>query len=199
VRIPSALAEELVLLTDALDIDGVDVASTMQLLTSAVVAAVPSYVGMSVRLTSAYGPVDLATTRGRDPVESVATSIRLPLVSEHPTLIPPVVIVLYASVPGAFVDLAADLAWLTGRSLDDIGLDTDLHAVAPARTVASLSSLSIINQAVGVLVGRGLTPEEALDELDTVGSRPAIDRHANAVAVLDSLSRPGGDTAPDAD
>jgi hypothetical protein len=193
------LAEELVLLTDALDIEGVDVASTMELLTLAVVAAVPSYVGMSVRITSPYGPVELATMGGRDPVESVATSVRIPVASGHPTLIPPVVIVLYASVPGAFVDLAADLAWLTGRSLDDIGLDTDLGAGVPARAVSSLSSLSIINQAVGVLVGRGLTPEEALAELDTVGSRPALDRHANAVDVLDSLSRPGWDTAPDAD
>jgi hypothetical protein len=59
--------------------------------------------------------------------------------------------------------------------------------------------LSIINQALGVLVGRGLTPEEALAELDTPGSRPALDRHANAVAVLDSLSLPVGDPAPDAD
>ena len=198
-RIPSAWAEELVLLSDALDIDGVDVASTMELLASAVVAAVPSYVGMSVRVTSPHGHVELVTTGDRDPIESVETSARIPLASLHPTLVLPVVIVLYASVPGAFVDLAVDLAWITGRSLDDIGLDADLASAASDEAIASLSSLSIIDQAVGVLVGRGLTPEEALAELDAAGSRTSLNRHANAVKVLDSLSLPGGDLAAEAD
>lgn len=38
-------------------------------------------------------------------------------------------VILYAAKPGAFIDLAADLAWLTGRSLTDFVLDR--HLILP--------------------------------------------------------------------
>jgi hypothetical protein len=98
-----------------------------------------------------------------------------------------VVIVLYAAMPGAFVDLAADLAWLTGRALDDVGLDVDLGPRIHAHATTSLSSLSSIDQALGMLMGQGHTPEEALVELEALATRAGGDRHAAALLLLAAL------------
>jgi hypothetical protein len=97
------------------------------------------------------------------------------------------VIVLYSTLPGAFVDLAADLAWLTDVALADVGLDLDLDPRARSGVATPLSSLSSIDQAIGVLVGRGHTPEETLVELETLTARFGGDRHAAALEILDAL------------
>jgi hypothetical protein len=39
-------------------------------------------------------------------------------------------VILYTGRAGAFVDLAADLAWLTGRGMTDVPLDQHLGVVA---------------------------------------------------------------------
>jgi len=64
------------------------------------------------------------------------------------TSLPAVVLVVYAGSPGTFVDLAADLAWLTARPLSDFFLDQ--HLPAPAGDAATnLFEVSVINQAIG--------------------------------------------------
>jgi hypothetical protein len=183
VRIPSGLAADLALLTDALDVG--DIASTVSLLTSDVAAAVSSYAGLSLRLRLSDSDVELTTLDDVEVIDRIVTSIRLPV--SPATTRPSVVIVLYATRRGAFVDLAADLAWLTDRTLGDVSLDEDLGGRLHAHPVTSLRSVSSIDQAMGVLVGRGHTPEEALVELEALAARDGSDRHAAALVILAAL------------
>ena len=57
------------------------------------------------------------------------------------------------SAPGTFVDLAADLAWLTARPLSDLVLDRHLPPPAERGAATSLFEASVINQAIGALIG----------------------------------------------
>jgi len=189
VTIPSALAADLALLTDALDTGSVDIASTFSLLSSDVAAAVSSYAGLSVRIHSLGGLAELTTLDDPAVIAGVVTSLRIPVPVASQVPGPSVVIVLYATLAGAFVDLAADLAWLTDVALADVGLDLDLDLDPRARSgvATPISSLSSIDQAIGVLVGRGHTPEETLVELETLAARFGGDRHAAALEILDAL------------
>lgn len=111
-------------------------------------------------------------------------------------LAPVVVLVLYAAVPGAFVDLAADLAWITGQDNTDFHLDEhlDLPTGAPAET--SLAAMSMINQAIGVLLGRGRTPDQAAHDLTVLAATSRGDLSTAAAAVLATTTGPSHDATP---
>ena len=192
-RMPSGLVADLALLTDALD--GVDVATTLTLLASDVATAVSSYAGLSLRLCSAARHVELTTLTDEVAVQRIVTSLRIPV--PQPTAGPAVVIVLYATTPGAFVDMAADLAWLTGRALDDVGLDRDLGNALHAHPATSLRDGSTVDQAVGVLVSRGRTPEEASADLDDLALGSGSDRYAAARQLLAGLPESDADVTSD--
>jgi hypothetical protein len=196
VRIPSALAADLALLTDVLDVGAVDIASTFSLLSSDVAAAVSSYVGLSVRVISLGARSELTTLDDPAVIARIVTSLRIPVPTVEPAPSPSVVIVLYATLPGAFVDLAADLAWLSDVALADVGLDVDLEPQMHSLAAASLRSLSSIDQAVGVLVGRGRTPAEALVVLETLAAGVEGDRHAAALGILAALAPDGSGSPP---
>jgi hypothetical protein len=70
-------------------------------------------------------------------------------------------LILYAQRRGAFIDLAADLSWLTGRDPSEFVLDH--HFTLPNHLDApeGLTVASVINQAIGVLIAHGRTPEQA--------------------------------------
>ena len=90
-------------------------------------------------------------------------------------------LILYAGTPGAFTDLAADLAWLSGRDLSDFALDqhlTDLDGHD------GLAALSLINQAIGALIANGHTPEQADRELNDRAGRAGVDRRVAATHIL---------------
>jgi hypothetical protein len=195
VWIPSALVADLGLLTDALD--GVDVAATMNLLTSDVAAAVSSYAGLSLRLRSSEGDVELTTLADEETVARVVTSLRVPVSQKAPAGRASVVIVLYATTPGAFVDLAADLAWLTRRALGDVGLDLDLGEKLHAHPATSLRDGSTVDQALGVLLARGRSPEEASADLDALALSTGSDGYAAARELLGALPGSGDEVTSD--
>ncbi len=190
--IPPALAEDLALLTEALDADGVDLASTLSLLASAVAYSVPSYLGLSVWVSPADEPVEITTLAGEAARARIRTSLRMPFSDDPWQSAPSVMIVLYAGLPGAFGDLAADLAWLTRRDLGEIGLDVDLGDDVRTSRAISLRARSAIDQAMGVLVGRGRTPGAARLELDALAERARTDTHAAALALLGAMATDGG-------
>ena len=84
---------------------------------------------------------------------------------------------LYAETPGAFVDLAADVAYLQRvRGPEDatdaadgdgdghqpaVALDADLPPESVIPGLSGLREYEMVNQAVGVLVERGHAPSDA--------------------------------------
>jgi hypothetical protein len=188
VNIPSSVAADLAMLTDALDWSSSDIAATLSGLVSAATRSVPSFVGLSVLVGDAGARVEITTIEDRAHAAQIRTSLRFPLDGDGPEVNAGVLLV-YAGQPGALVDLAADLTWLTGRPLGDARLDEDLGGPAAQSPESSLSRLSAVNQAVGVLIGSGLTQQEALAELDARVSATGVERHLVAAAVLACLPR----------
>jgi hypothetical protein len=192
VTISAALAADLRILTAALDEPGADIAQSLQQLAADTIAGVPSYLGLSL-IVSRSDPLLTSTYLVDGAVAGdVRTSVRLTLpgvgigIGIGRTL-PAVTIILYAASPGAFVDLAADLAWLTARRLSDFALDQHLTIPAGSVTGGQLHVASAINQAIGVLIGRGYTPQQAHRELDTEAATAGTNRHSAALLILVTL------------
>jgi hypothetical protein len=189
VTIPLALAADLALLTEALDLPGTDIATTMAALASDAATAVTSYVGLTVRLGTGDTGAVLTTLDDDSAGALITTSLRIPLgrgtwpARGEGTAI---VLILYAAAPGAFVDLAADLAWLTGVAIDEMHLDDDLPG-GVRRPMRSLRTESTINEAVGVLMNGGSTLDQARADLDARAAADGVPLHSAALAVLDSL------------
>jgi hypothetical protein len=93
-------------------------------------------------------------------------------------------LILYAARAGAFVDLAADLSWLTGRPLSDFVLDQHQHLAAGPLPADSVRSTSLINQAIGTLLGDGHTLEGADRELDARAATAGLSRLEAATVIL---------------
>jgi hypothetical protein len=196
VAITAALAAALASLTLALDEPGTDIAGTVLQLHADARLAVPSYLGLTVIITVDNSPVSFTTLEDGIAPHQVRTSLRLELPGEREddNPAPSVAVILYAGTPGAFVDLAADLAWLTGRPLTDFARDQHL---SPGRSDAAtqLQAASVINQAIGFLIGGGSTPEQARRELDARAAATGTDRRTAADIILDTTA--ARDTDPD--
>ena len=191
-EISKALAADLALLTEALDEPGISIVDTVRQLAVDVGLAVRSFLGLTV-FASGSGPwLTFSVMADRATHGDVRASLMMPLTQlARAGGETQIAVILYAAKAGALVDLAADLAWLIGCELGDLVVDQhmDRH---PDRSVGTAS---VINQALGVLFGRGLTPQQADSELGTRAAAAGTDRHAIAAGILADL---GGDR-PDAD
>ena len=189
-NITTGLATDLRRLTAALDEPGADIAHSLRKMAADTQAAVRTYVGLNV---SRSDPLFTFTYLNDGVVAGdIATSLRLTLPSIGDSWAPPAVaLILYAGSPGAFVDLAADLAWLTARPLSDFVLDQHLTIPAGSDSGAQLSAASVINQAIGVLIGFGYTPQKADRRIDTQAAHTGTGRYAAAQLIL--AMRIGGD------
>ena len=187
--ISAALAADLGILTAALDEPGADVLHSLHQLGVDAQTAVPTYLGLSVTVDRNDPPFTF-TTIADGAADNVRTSLRMTLpahVSDGQAS-PSVALILYAETPGTFVDLTADLAWLTGRPPSDFALDQHLSVPACSDDGTSLHTASVINQAIGVLIGRGYTPREAHSKLDTQAADARTDRYTTAQFILDTLT-----------
>jgi hypothetical protein len=186
--IGAALAASLGILTAALDESGADVLHSLHQLGVDAEAAIPSYLGLSVIVDSSDPPFRF-TTLEDGAADDVRTSLRLTLPDVGDgRASPSVAFILYARTPGTFVDLTADLAWLTGRPLSDFVLDQHLSVPAGSDTGTYLRTASVINQAIGVLIGRGCTPGHAHRELDLQADGAGTDRYTAAQFILETLT-----------
>lgn len=190
-EIPSAITAELRRLTESLDDPGIDVADTLRRLAADASAAVDSYRGLSMTVQPAAGTAFTVTVMADRPEAAVRASLAIPLAageSGHAAAL----LVLYAGRPGAFVDMAADISWLAGIPLGELVLDEHCDVdKRPGGGLDGLRSASIINQAVGILIGRGRSLDEARAFLAASAKADGIDRLAAAQRILDSLPRPG--------
>jgi hypothetical protein len=120
----------------------------------------------------------------------IVTSLRLPMPPSGDSTMPFAVLILYAGNPGAFVDLAADLAWLTGRALTEFVLDQHRSPPPVGATPGGLAAASLIDQAIGVLIARGYTLERAHHEIDARAERLSVNRSGSANDILSELNGP---------
>jgi hypothetical protein len=188
VKIAAALAAELGILTAALDEPGTDLAHSLRRLTANATAAIPTFLGLSVTVDGSDPPFAFTAFVEGSGTGDVRTSLRLALsgVGDARPLVT-VVVILYAGSPGTFVDLAADLAFLTARPLSDFAVDQHLPGPAEQAYATDLFEVSIINQAVGALIDQGYTPEQAERHLEVESAAAGISRYAVGLRILAGL------------
>jgi hypothetical protein len=143
--ISPALAADLAALTQDLDRPDVDLDDLLTCFASSAKGAVASYLGMTITIAAEVHEISFTV---RDSSSAVATSLTIPLTAVTTTA-GGSRLVLYASAPGAFVDLAADLSYALNVELAAFVHDDHLGM----RTEGSgLDEYSTFNQAVGVLI-----------------------------------------------
>lgn len=196
-EISAAVAADLALLEDTWYDPGTDpelgVMDTVLGLADDARVAVASFIGLTVTLTG-RAPVDrvvLRFTLLEDHVDArdVGTSLRLlPPVDDpaHPR--PGVDIVLYAGTPGAFVDMAADHSYATGCASAAADLDQHRGLAMELDITGVLGADRMIDEAIGVLIARGRTREEAVAEIDTLADTAHINRATAATTILATLT-----------
>ncbi len=189
VTIKPGLAAELNLLTQALDLPGTDVAETLTRLAADAQTAVNSYLGMSVMITASRSQFDLTVLAEGTQPDDIRTSLLVPLApaGDGSATSASVALVLYAAASGAFVDLAADLSWITNRVLADFRLDEHRALPASYTNRTRFGAMSNINQALGVLIGGGSTTEQAESDLQARATTAGIDVLGAATLILAAL------------
>jgi hypothetical protein len=190
VEITAVVAADLAALTEALEEPGADLATTLDQLAADAKLAVGTFLGLTVRVTIGDRLSNLTAFEAGAVPGDIRASLLMPLQDgvNGESIEAGTDLVLYAGTPGAFTDLAADLAWLSGRDLTEFALDQ--HLVVPERDGADgLSALSLINQAIGVLIARGRTPEQAESDLNARAARGGVDRHIAAGQILTAARR----------
>ncbi len=156
--LPIDLTTDLALLSVALDQPDIDLRDLLASFLRESRRSVRSIVAVTITMVVGGHPYDIAA--GDQSGHDVAvTSAMLPLTAMFPCE-PGTEIIFYASVPGALVDLAADLAYLLRVELDTIVMDEHLPPMGGASR-HSLSNLRDVNVATGMLIERGRTPEDA--------------------------------------
>ena len=198
-QISPAVLADLALLSDALDDPDADITRSLLRLAADTKDAVASYLGLTITITTSGGPVVISAFEdGSAPTDSRSSLTVELLPRSSMELIPPAptTVVLYAANPGAFVDMAADLTWLSGGLTEypiDLGLPPYVDP-APAQTVRDLSS---INQAIGLLIAQGRTPEQARAQIDQIAAETGTDGPTAAGQLLGSIRPVGEDPVVD--
>ena len=190
---PASLSAQLSELTDALDDPGTDLQAILAVLIDDVTAAVPSFLGLRMTLRLAGEPVTLTAV---DPgtVGTARSSLQLPL-DPLAGAGPGSVVVFYARAADAFVELAADTRRVYGldgqaqldRHLPGRGTDIDV--------VTDAAQAAVVHRAIGWLIDRGLSPEDAAGELRRRAAATGRTLSAAAQELLET-GTPGRDPDP---
>jgi hypothetical protein len=158
------VTNQLDVLTDALEDPGTDLPTVLAVLVDDLRTAIPSELGLTVTITQAGDTITLTTVEPLAPATTGA-SLHLPL-DEVTAANPGSTVTFYAARPGAFVDLAEDIRYAC-RLDGQVVIDGHLHDPLPAAGargwtgVTGLAELSVINQAIGVLIELGHPPGTA--------------------------------------
>jgi hypothetical protein len=190
VDISAQLAADLAALSQALDED-VDLETTVRDFAAAAKLAVTSYLGMTVTVSANGHQVSLSVPEHDRAEHDIATSLLIPLVNLTPTEAGSS-LVLYAGTPGAFVDLAADLTYALQVGPDGLIIDAHLNPTFEDSGLDELADMTHINQAIGILIGRGHSPEGASTELHRLAGLAETTIRVAAHQLIPAVSlRPG--------
>ena len=180
--ISAQLAACLTVLTEALDDPEIDLEAELRRFIADLKRAVDSYVGMTMIVAADSHAVSFAVQE--DVTSAPATSLLIPL-AEVSAADTRSTLLLFAARPGAFVDLAADLSFALGIDPAAFVLDGHLHGALPSPgPLSGLDAHATINQAIGVLISKGHTPESASHELQRLARTDHDDLRAAAEAVI---------------
>jgi hypothetical protein len=188
VEISSALAEQLQLLDG--DPDHPDsLAAGLTQLTSDLAAAVPSLLAVSITLVRLDSEVVISVLARDAAAATVLASLAVPLSDVEPDDL----LILRAGEAGVFLLLADDLVGLLGSGCyPNFAVDRHLKlpAVLPGESwETGLGHLRAVNQAIGVLLDRGLPPDAALALLRERAVAGGTTVGAVSRLLLESMSR----------
>lgn len=206
-EITASLAADLALLTaaqyDPAAASSTDVAQTIVVFATDVRLAVPSFIGLTITVAERgehgeHAP-DRLVLRVRlldehMDADDIGTTLRLsvPTVSQQADRAS-IQIILYATRPGAFVDMAADVSFLTGSAFDSADLDQHRGMAYERDIMGVIQAESVVGEATGVLIARGHTREQAHAELDVMAELANTDRVTEATALLATLANGGSE------
>jgi len=181
-NISLALADDIRELFENLDESSFDAYSSLASLRRDLRLIVRSSLGFTLRLGGAQ-PVTLTSIDHFVSSSDIATSLRFPLAWMGPEQIGSS-IVFYAGVPGALVDLSADLAFALSLPLHCLRLDQDLTPELLESGLVGVEEALTVNRAIGALIGRGHTPETAQAELGRQADEASHSLYSSATRLL---------------
>lgn len=184
---PDALNNHLDELTVALDRPGTDLRAILSVLGDDISSVVPSFLGLRMTLYVDGHAVTLtAHDRGGG---SAAQDYLVMSLAPQTSNEPGSSMVFYAGERGAFDEFAADLA-VEHPALfeEEPGAGSTLLVVVPGGSgITGLHELTLVNQAVGVLLDRGHTPEEARAKLRCHAESAGLSVHQVADQLLRTI------------
>jgi hypothetical protein len=185
--ISDAMAADLRALAEATaDEDGVDLWASLNDLCRSADVAVRSFLGLTLTVDHPAGRVTLTALRPAAETTEVASSLHVVL-SEWAGGEPESTLTLFAGVPGALDLLASDLKRLS--PLHGRGSSRDAHLRLPTEAERhSVAQLSIVNQAVGILIAQGWTLDDAREELRRRAFHDGVAVPASAQRIIDTAS-----------
>jgi len=185
-NISLALADDIQELFDNLDESSFDACSSLASLRRDLKLIVRSSLGFTLRLGGSQ-QVTLTSIDHFVSSSDLATSLCLPLSWMGPEQTGSS-IVFYAGVPGALVDLSADLAFALSLPLDCLRLDQDLTPELLESGLAGVEEALTVNRAIGALIGRGHTSETARAELGRQADEARQSVYYSATRLLMAVS-----------
>jgi hypothetical protein len=171
-------AADLAILTQACGDPDTDLETQSGDAIAVVKRAIVSYQGLSVAISGDDQTSVSVHEHGDAPI---ATSLMVPL--SGPRARTALTLTLYASMPGALVDLGADLSYALALGPNELIFDHDL-APTQQSGMTGLARRRVINQAIGVLIEGGYTAESAEEELRKRAALDVGDVHTTAQALL---------------
>jgi len=174
VELSTRMSDQLSLLALGTVHDGSGLVGDLAALTSTLTEAVSGYAGLRLTLLHADRRVRLTAlspvAEGRD----IVTSLRMPLPTVAGTTGEGGDLVVWSAVPGALVDLSADVGHVLSDPADRlvpstpslVELDSDLPTRGTRSGVQGLDELATISRATGVLIALGQDPRTVHDVLD---------------------------------
>lgn len=192
--IPFALADDIRELLQSIGESSFDVGDSLASLRRDLKLSVRSSLGFSLHLSGSQ-PVTLTCLDFLVRPEDIATSLAFPLSWVDPPGTESS-IVFYAGVPGALVDLSADIAYALHLPLDGLRLDQDLAPERLESGVDGLDEASAIDRAIGTLIGDGHTPETAEAELARQAEADSQSLYASASRLLAATAKGKGRCVP---
>jgi hypothetical protein len=201
-EIPRGLLASLRNLTIGIGGDEHVVGELLHALVRELATSVVSYRGLQLTITRHGFPVVL-TAFADEHDGDLVTSLRVPLVLVGSGFAADNRVVFYAGMPGAFVDLAADLTLALDRRArkaqradklapSAIRLDADPPPASRAFTLSGVAELGAIDRAVGVMIEQGHHPDWAYASLRKDAARAGMEPYTWAVRILQGTqAQPG--------